>query len=264
MKQKNTHEIRTLYEVDGGEESKNGWIKLVSYGEYPHRLGVQVVDRKSCGRMAEQFSSLYQRLARRFHGVPIYIGHPDDPAFRGQTGHGDTRAYGWVKHLTAKDDGLWVYAQWSDAGRELLKNAHFKFMSPRWEMNPMGENRFAPQQLISIGLTNYPNMDVEAIANQKIPGEAAACATLPNYPTSATAANGVTFGENILARESITSSLCRRMISMDHSEKARQQQLLAAVRRRMTAANETFSKAWYSVKQTSPILFENFSHLAGG
>jgi hypothetical protein len=144
----------------------NGWIKLVDYGEYPHRLGMQVVDRSACEHMAKHFSSLCQRLARRFRGVPIFIGHPDDPNYRGQAGHGDTRAYGWVKFLEAREDGLWVYPRWSQPGRDLLENAHFKFFSPRWELVPLGGDRFSPKQLISIGFTNHPNIEVEAIANQ--------------------------------------------------------------------------------------------------
>jgi hypothetical protein len=143
------------------------WLRLVDYGEYAHRLGLQIVDASACKQMARRFSSLRQRLARRFRGVPVYIGHPDDPAFRGQVGHDDTRAYGWVKFIEARDNGLWICPKWSRAGAELLENAHYKFLSPRWEMAPLGNGRFAPRQLLSIGLTNTPNMDVEAIANQE-------------------------------------------------------------------------------------------------
>ncbi|MDR0727681.1 MAG: hypothetical protein LBF26_02190 [Puniceicoccales bacterium] len=153
------------------DDDCGGWLKLVDYGEYQHRLGMQIVDASACKQMARRFSSLRQRLARRFRGVPIYIGHPDDPAFRGQVGHDDTRAYGWVKFIEARDDGLWVCPKWSRAGAELLENAYYKFLSPRWEMVPLGNERFTPKQLLSIGLTNTPNMDVEAIANQEGAGE---------------------------------------------------------------------------------------------
>lgn len=149
------------------------WLKLVDYGEYDHRFGMQVITRASAEKMVLHFRSLSQRLARRFRGIPIYIGHPDDPDFRGRPGHDDTRAYGWVKDLEARDDGLWIHAKWSKAGQELLDNAFFKFLSPRWEMEMLGNSRFSPKQLISIGLTNHPNIAMEAIANQEsvVPSE---------------------------------------------------------------------------------------------
>lgn len=143
------------------------WVKLVDYGEYDHRFGMQVITRESAAKMVAHFRSLTQRLARRFRGIPIYIGHPDDPDFRGKPGHDDTRAYGWVKNLEDRDDGLWMQAKWSKAGQDLLDNAFFKFLSPRWEMETLGNSRFSPKQLISIGLTNHPNIAMEAIANQE-------------------------------------------------------------------------------------------------
>jgi hypothetical protein len=169
------------------DDGYGGWIRLVDYGEYAHRLGLQIVDASACKQMARRFSSLRQRLARRFRGVPIYIGHPDDPAFRGQVGHDDTRAYGWVKFIEARDNGLWICPKWSRAGAELLENAHYKFLSPRWEMASLGNGRFTPKQLLSIGLTNTPNMDVEAIANQEgadeEPAEGTAARNTPDKNT---------------------------------------------------------------------------------
>lgn len=145
---------------------KNDWIKLVDYGEHPHRLGMQVITEESASEMVKNFHSLWGKFSRRFRGVPIYIGHPDDPHFQGKPGHSDTRAYAWVKDIAARHDGIWILPKWSEAGRDLLKNAYFKFLSPRWEMTPLGAQRFTPRALVSIGLTNNPNIPVEAIANQ--------------------------------------------------------------------------------------------------
>lgn len=145
---------------------KLDWIKLVDYGEHPHRLGMQVITEESAREMVKNFHSLWGKFTRKFRGVPIYIGHPDDPHFQGKPGHSDTRAYAWVKDIAARHDGIWILPKWSEAGRDLLKNAYFKFLSPRWEMTPLGAQRFAPRALVSIGLTNNPNIPVEAIANQ--------------------------------------------------------------------------------------------------
>ncbi|MDR2677769.1 MAG: hypothetical protein LBB26_04410 [Puniceicoccales bacterium] len=265
-----------------------GWIRLADYGEYSHRLGMQIVDASACRQMARRFSSLRQRLARRFRGVPIYIGHPDDPAFRGQVGHDDTRAYGWVKFIEARDNGLWVCPKWSQAGAELLENAYYKFLSPRWEMAPLGNGRFTPKQLLSIGLTNTPNMDVEAIANQDGACEETAEGT-PEWDISAAAeipadevqretkplpisvdvpamgllrvpeqggpvvANSARLSGDIIFRQSITQSLDQRCRLSNEMKKHR---VLTLVRERMERECESFATAWCNVKRTHPFWFE--------
>jgi len=69
------------------------WVRLATYGTHPHAKGRQQFTRQAAQEMVRYFNSLRGRLARRFGGIPIYIGHPDDPAFAHQPGHQDTRAY---------------------------------------------------------------------------------------------------------------------------------------------------------------------------
>ncbi|MBC2593050.1 hypothetical protein H5P28_02135 [Ruficoccus amylovorans] len=146
----------------------SGWLKLADYGDWPHARGVQRLSREAATRMCDYFKSLRGRLARRFGGLPVYIGHPDDPGFSGQSGHDDTRAYAWIADMQDRDDGLYVLPRWSQAGRELLANAFYKFLSPRWAMRHLDGNLYEPVRLISIGLTNQPNIPGEAIANEII------------------------------------------------------------------------------------------------
>jgi phage I-like protein len=96
----------------------------------------------------------------------VYIGHPDDPGFAGNSGHDDTRAYAWIADMQDRNDGLYVLPRWSQAGRELLANAFYKFLSPRWAMRHLEADIYEPVRLISIGLTNQPNIPGEAIANE--------------------------------------------------------------------------------------------------
>jgi len=143
------------------------WLKLADYGDWPHSSGLQRFTQPAAETMVRGFQSLWGRLRRRFGGVPIYIGHPDDAAFAGQPGHDDTRAYAWVTSLDARADGLYILPRWSGPGRELLHNAFYKFLSPRWQLRPLGDGTFEPTRLLSIGLTNHPNIPGEAIANQQ-------------------------------------------------------------------------------------------------
>lgn len=140
------------------------WLKLVDYGDFPHADGIQRVTYDAAREMQKRFRSLRARLARKFGGIPIYIGHPDDRHFAHLPGHHDTRSYAWVQDLEAREDGIWILPKWSAAGEEILKNAFFKFLSPRWEMKREGDV-LVPIRLISVGLTNHPNIPGEAIAN---------------------------------------------------------------------------------------------------
>ena len=143
------------------------WLKLADYGDWPHASGLQRFTPASAAAMVSGFQSLWGRLRRRFGGVPVYVGHPDDPALAGQSGHDDTRAYAWITSLEARDDGLYILPRWSEPGHEMLRQAFYKFLSPRWQMRPLGDGTFEPVRLLSVGLTNNPNIPGEAIANQK-------------------------------------------------------------------------------------------------
>lgn len=149
-------------------ETQDQWLKLVEYGDHSHQEGIQRVTKDSAIEMQKKFRSLKARLSRKFGGVPIYIGHPDDKVFSHLPGHSDTRAYAWVKDIEARDDGLWVLPKWSDVGKKIIDNAFFKFLSPRWKMKSLEKNVFIPVQLLSIGLTNNPNILGDTIANQRL------------------------------------------------------------------------------------------------
>jgi phage I-like protein len=117
--------------------------------------------------MAAQFASFRARLGRLFGGLPLYVGHPD---LANANELADRKAYGWILELDARDDGLYGRAKWSEAGVDLLRNAHFKFLSPFWEAREIGfENGrrvYKPVALISAGLTNQPNIPVRPLANE--------------------------------------------------------------------------------------------------
>lgn len=149
------------------------WLRLAEYGDWPHPRGLQRFTPAAAQRMVGYFKSLRGRLARKFGGLPVYIGHPDDAHFSGQSGHTDTRSYAWVTDIEARRDGLYGAFKWSPAGADLLGNAFYKFLSPRWVMEPLGKDAFQPVRLLSVGLTNQPNIPGEAIANSVA---AASCA----------------------------------------------------------------------------------------
>lgn len=177
---------------NGFEVLQPEWVQLSPYGEFPHARGLQRVDREAAAGMARQFESFAARLGRLFGGLPFYVGHPDMVAGEGI----DRKAYGWVEGLEAREAGLFGRVKWSEAGLELLRQGHFKFLSPYWEAREIGREKgqrvYRPVALISVGLTNQPNLPVAPLANTgEARAEEMAAAEETSAPASAEAAEVV-------------------------------------------------------------------------
>jgi hypothetical protein len=149
------------------------WVQLSPFGDFPHTRGLQRVDRTAADGMVAQFNSFRARLGRLFGGVPFYVGHPDLPSSSDVV---DRKAYGWIMEVEAREDGFYGRVKWSDAGMELLRNAHYKYLSPFWEAREIGQENgrriYRPIALISAGLTNQPNIPVRPLANSNPEGRA--------------------------------------------------------------------------------------------
>lgn len=144
------------------------WFQVSPFGRFPHRVGMQVFDRQAANAIVDLFNSARDRLARLWRGLPIFIGHPDlDPKT-----YPDHRKYGSIQRLEVRDDGLYAQARWSRAGREIVNDEHFDFPSPLWNMEPVPREAgaFRPVELISVGLTNRPNIANKPVgANTQTP-----------------------------------------------------------------------------------------------
>jgi hypothetical protein len=182
---------------------------------------MQAVTPQACQLLARRFASLLAKLRRRFRAVPIYIGHPDDAAFAGQPGHSDTRVYGHVLEVQARADGLWVLPAFGPAGHELIQTRRYRFFSPRWTVRPLAHEAsqggqvlgprgngaaqpyagagadgvqyggqrglWEPVELLSLGLTNMPNIPGQVLCNVAAPQGSDGPAQLCLLKTASTA-----------------------------------------------------------------------------
>ncbi len=145
---------------------------FVPYGDFAHREGMQRFDREAAERMGEDLRGIFSQIRRVVRDgiarrAPIYIGHPDVPG-RGAE-FPDKRAYGWVTAVAAENDGMRLSIKWTSEGDRLVRDGHFAFYSPYWEADEVGAGRsrvLRPMKLISVGLTNNPNIPVPALANE--------------------------------------------------------------------------------------------------
>ncbi len=146
------------------------WFQVSPFGRFPHRVGMQVFDRTAAEGIVRLFESARERTARLWRGLPVFIGHPDlDPKT-----YPDGRKYGSIQRLEVRADGLYAQARWSRAGREIVNDEHFDFPSPLWNMEPVPHEAgaFRPVELISVGLTNRPNIANKPVgANADDPSE---------------------------------------------------------------------------------------------
>lgn len=152
------------------------WITL-RYGVYPNVRGLQVFDRAGAEQMVQTFNSLLDRAADGFKGLPIYVGHPDDPEWAAANPGVPAAAVGRLKAMEAAPEGLRLKRALNDDGKRLLSGdaAPYDSYSPNWGMIPTthkGRKAFQPVELYSIGLTNRPNIPRTYIGlNEALPAE---------------------------------------------------------------------------------------------
>lgn len=139
---------------------------------------LQRLSKENALAIANQFLAEKRTKGVQFPGIPVYIGHPDHPAFKDRDK--DIRAYGWANDLQVDDVGLTFVFDWPPAGTEILDNKHFKFLSPHFSAVLANEkvDGVAVVDIVgirSIGFTNKPNWPgVPTLVNEEKPaGDAA-------------------------------------------------------------------------------------------
>jgi len=166
------HMLGTAF--NGDAITSDEWVKISPYGEFPIVIKgaryMQHVDRAQADKMVAAFNSVLSRLGRLFRGAPIFVGHPDqDP----QT-YADHARRGEFEQIEAREDGLWGKPAWNDLGRKNLEEGYFVYPSPAWRFpRPRpGQSTIFPDELVSVGLTNTPNIDLaEPVTNDANPGD---------------------------------------------------------------------------------------------
>lgn len=95
------------------------------------------------------------------NGTELFIDYDHQSVLAVPKG-GTARAAGWIKQLTVEADGIHGQVEWTAAAHEALKAGEYRYISPHF--------RFAQKdgritRLVNAGLTNFPNLDLPAIAS---------------------------------------------------------------------------------------------------
>lgn len=168
----------------------DGWAR-VPYGEWPHEQGLQRFSRAEAEEMVGYFRNTWNRIKRAVTGLPIYRGHPDWPdVLRRQraalaneadrraldlritemeTRWPDKREYGSIADMEAREDAFYLKPVLTPAGAALVNEHGLKFFSPHWLAKTLGQLNgkpiYGPAFLLSIGLTDRPNIGGTSLVN---------------------------------------------------------------------------------------------------
>ena len=134
----------------------DGWAHITPCGEFPHAGAgvVQVIDRATCDAIAEEFNA--RKAGANFPGILVDFDH-----FSLDTAQ-SSEAAGWIAELESRDTGLWARVRWSDAGLAAVQGGRFRLMSPVFPppsaCEDLGGGKIRPRTLVSVALTNEPNI----------------------------------------------------------------------------------------------------------
>lgn len=220
-------EIANAAPVDDDAE----WFQVAPYGEHPNRAGLQIFTTAQAAAMVTSFNSLAAKVGRLFRGIPIYAGHPDvDPAR-----WPDARRLGKLTALEAKTDGLYAKASWNALGVENNENGYYVYPSPRWLCEPGGKG-MRPVELISVGLTNTPNIRASAPVTAN---DEAAGGPVPATPAAPDPA--LTAANDALVEATSDLAAARNDLSAVTVELSKLQAALVASQALVTAANDALA-----------------------
>lgn len=129
-------------------------VQVAPFGEYAQTAedGTQIVQK--CDEAA------FREIVKRWEDS----GKPDilvDYDHRSETG-GSTEAAAWATNLAVEDGGLFADFVVTDAGADALSSVRYRYLSPCWTVD-MDTGR--PNELLSVGLTNRPNLPVARLLN---------------------------------------------------------------------------------------------------
>ncbi len=141
------------------ESDRLRWVCIAPYGDWPNAQGLQRFDQTDAKNLVNQFNGIIN-TPQRMLGLPWYIGHPDHPNFANK--YKDTKAYGRIKQLEARNDGLYAGVKLNDDGEKILASEAFDGHSVNWFLKPDKSDKraFRPVRLKSVGWTNEPNISV--------------------------------------------------------------------------------------------------------
>lgn len=153
-----------IFTIANESADKLRWVCIAPYGDWPNPQGLQRVQKDDAVQVVNEFNSILN-TPQRILGLPWYIGHPDHPSFKER--YKDTKAYGRIKRLEARGDGIYAGVKFGGDGEKLIADEAFDGHSVNWFLKQDQQNKrvWRPFRLKSVGWTNEPNIPVPTLTS---------------------------------------------------------------------------------------------------
>lgn len=157
--------------VNRDDAPGEGWFHLIPKGEFLQaQFGVtQVLDDSALSSIVNRFSA--ESATADFRGLLVDQEHFSyDPSK-------SSEAFGWIRELQTRDNGIWGRIDWTDLGLAALSAKRYKSISPVWlprDVAVIEGKRVRPMRLDSAGLTNSPNLEGMVPLTNRVTGSAGA------------------------------------------------------------------------------------------
>ena len=128
----------------------------------------QIFGKAEAQALVRAHNSILDKARRLFFDPPIFLGHPDVDPDR----YPRHDPLGTVKDMQVGETGLRLLVAWNEAGlanKTAPEGERRRFPSPVWDMAALGDAA-RPYRLVSIGMTNTPNIKAVKAWNDADPG----------------------------------------------------------------------------------------------
>jgi len=127
------------------------WVELLPAGPT-----IRGIDGRTWG--LEKPNTLVETFCRA--GVDLVVDWEHATEKRGPAGQ-RAPAAGWISKLEVRDGGpLWGKVDWTEHGAASIRNREYRYLSPAFAVERKGG---AIAKLLSVGLTNRPNLQLGAL-----------------------------------------------------------------------------------------------------
>lgn len=149
-----TRTLSTGFEMSLNQETgaPSVWIEVIPAGEIQGRDGRRFKNPSP------------ERIVSRFRedgaSLPIDIEHSTEL----KAPQGDPApAVGWIEALEVRNGAVWANVSWSTTAVDLIMNREYRYYSPVFLLE---KNSNKVLRLLSVGLTNRPNLYVRALSTE--------------------------------------------------------------------------------------------------
>jgi len=135
----------------------DGWYQIEPKGEHPNQAAgvIQVIDDDAMKSIVGQFNQ-DAAAGKLRHGNELLIDHEH---FSDQPDK-ETRAYGWLVELQAREDGVYGRVRWSKTGQEAVDGGDYRFFSTEYAPKDCVECQVASGDGMARAEQGEPNGDM--------------------------------------------------------------------------------------------------------